>query len=226
MKKIIFVLVAILFSDFVEAEDVYNFYFQKTPGTNEVIQNGSGQTVNPPATTVPVAAVTPPSSGRKSHWKFTVGYGHDSDSFADVTGAMINVGYNFNKYFGLNTSYLKKNAVVNSYWIAAGQPSLDKFDIGFHVTPLTLNAFGVDLFEISFLGGMASVHHIEQPVGNGGGVVARDYKPYLGLGFNINFTKNFGLEFFNKFQADDLSSNGEGNPYRFLFSGFSLAWRI
>lgn len=237
MKKIIFILVTVLFSNFVFAEDVYNFYFQKSPGSNTVIQSSLGQTVNPastqvqgpaPTTTAPVAVVGPTASETKSHWKFSVGHGHSIDSFVDVTGALVGIGYNFNKYFGLNASYLMKNNAMGIQWPTFGEPSLDTADIGLHVTPISLNAFDFDLFEISILGGLASIRQIEKQWDKDGygytGVASLHYKPYFGVGVEINFTKNFGLELFNKLQTEDI--NSEDNPISFNFSGASLAWRI
>lgn len=172
-------LVLLTITDLAMSDDVYNFYFQKSPGTNTVIQNGAGQTVTPqtsvntttetsvvipasstipsvPSATTAIAAVTPPAQEKTSFWKFSAGYGTNDDDTIARSGYVVGVGYNFNKYFGVGLTALIANNSDSEYHQTT---DIDKYDLGVVVTPLSINAFGFDALQVSLLGGITSYRH-------------------------------------------------------------------
>lgn len=257
MIRIAVVLFLLLWvTDNALTDDVYNFYFQKSPGTNTVIQNGAGQTVTPqqlpatvetpvatpsastpPPTTTATVAVTPPAQEKTSFWKFSAGYGANDDVSISRSGYVVGVGYNFNKYFGIGATTLITNNSGSEYHETS---NINKYDLGFVVSPLSMNAFGFDVLQVSLLGGITSYRSYSQVVGNttsvpsenssafsesGSGDSNDKHTAYLGLGLTLNFTKNFGIEVFSK-TSSKKAIKGSDWQYDFTYTGATLSWRI
>lgn len=173
--------VATVFSQTAQAQDVYNFYFQKAPGAAvtpaQTIAPQPQQSPSPAApAAAPVAApIAPPSTPTSVvaapnptateekpkfyNWSVQLLRADVADSFSDVHRGVrerlgLQVGYRLNKYVGaeIGTSF---GSMYTSWKGATGREISDSFVpfIGARVNPFHLNIFGAEMLEFFVLGG-------------------------------------------------------------------------
>lgn len=226
MKKLTFYIIfflaisILILTEGVRADDVYNFQFQKS-------QEGTPPT---PAVVSPAPALSPSKPEKSTDWRYSVGYGFNKDLVGRVEGIVLGVGYNFNKYFGLNSTYLIKQKFIPEYHSYTNQDHLNKLDVGFNFTPFSVSSFELNLLEITFYAGITSTHNPPLYSTDGTPTMAReDYQGYIGLGINLNFTKDFSLEATTKTLANQIFPQNriQHNAAEcFTYISYNLVWKI
>jgi hypothetical protein len=222
MRKIILPIIFCMSS--AQAEDVYNFYFQKPPAAPSV------KPVENPVTTTAAVPVIPSEPEKISHWKLAVGWGENDDPLGHLQGNLFMVGYNFNKYFGLTATALFKSSLSEAPYAYDGLPNHNKYDFGVTLKPFALNSFGYDLFEVELLAGITNTHVLEggYVTTDGDGMppaIAQENTTYMGIGLNLNLTKSLGISFFSKKSSKAVVKSVDWDKH-FEYSGVTLAWRI
>jgi hypothetical protein len=190
------------------ADDVYNFYFQKAPGPQTVIQGGAPAKTTSveegKAQTAPLVVSEVPKTNENASvaqqptvpaleaasdfkkWEVSVGYAMVADAVDQFKGGGVSVGYNFSRYFGTEAGAVyAKDAVHKYYEDNLGRSSLD-YSAGLTVTPLHIHVFGADVFELGAIAGGMSTTSSEEPTKK---------KPTLfgGPRFAINFGSAIGI---------------------------------
>lgn len=162
-----------------QADDVYNFYFQKAPGPQTVIQGGAATAPaataapsplepepsvapsTPVATTAPAATMTPEINKDSRRRRFSVGLGvanvFDNFSYGteDVNGRYaLMAEYSFNKYLTADMS-LKLDS-FSGEWSKTGESIFKSMvpTLGLNVFPFHLNFFGSEVLALGFQGGI------------------------------------------------------------------------
>jgi hypothetical protein len=183
----VFILVAAT----AQAQDVYNFYFQKsptatvtpgatsaplTPTTGEAAPSGAPATPNN-STTAP-APKEDSTNTFKTHWQVMVGTSQDSAN--DHPGISLLAGYDLNRYFGIELG-------EQYYFGAMGLPAHLEGLLGVSVTPIHINIFGRETFEIGAVAGVMSASNSQY------GRVAQFGGPYLGARVGLRFSDMVSL---------------------------------
>jgi hypothetical protein len=239
--KVYTVLIAFTFTtQIANAQDVYNFYFQKTDHANEMVQvkngdplaapkssttvvdpsTGETKTVAPalkPAEAASVAtAVAAPSSKdeKKNFWRLEMGLAAFTDHEKQVMQAYgSRLEYGFNKYFGI------EGQIVGGKPFNMTDNSQDGYNsnyfagaLGLKLTPIHVQLFGWDFIEFSALAGAMSA-------------TGRDWDsrhqfrlaPYVGAAVAVNITDRLSVAVDGKFEDFDQAYGQMtgGLAYRF-----------
>lgn len=201
------------------AEDVYNFYFQKPLSPNSATQKEQ-----PPVTAAQAPAANP-AAETESYLKLSIGAGSSDSALGHMTGTLISIGYNFNRYVGINASALfQANLTKTTEYM--GSPNENKYDIGVNFNPFTVKAFGHNFLELAILIGATNTHVLETwGYEDNVPAISQEHATYLGIGGNINFTDNFGINVFHKKTAKEFL-HGSDRRQKFEYFGATLSWKI
>jgi hypothetical protein len=210
MKKLIFIL--ILVSATASADDVYNFYFQKSPGSQTVIQGGNPSETRPPGESIETSHASSTASERpvesESRKKWSLGFGPAmvADAQAVWDGFGLSVGYDVSRLFGfdigvIRAEYSRRPDVIIS---ENGYSDFNAFDVsaGASFTPIRMGS-RFDIITASLLSGILSVR--QEGWGSGAGPQGRWGKFYVGAGASLNFTQSIGIQGQFKVVSDDTS---------------------
>jgi hypothetical protein len=217
----LFAIISQIFVAPVIADDVYNFYFQKAPGPQTVIQGGSGQkssdlplqnhineneksVISAPAenalasNSVATKVSTPSeATAETKKWEIQAARAMVADPVDSWMGYSLGARYNFNRYLGADLTLVNASDATHGYFNESQNSSWDG-TVGVVLTPIYINTFGYDLMQVSVLGGVMSMR---DPVDNE--INKRGFKPYWGIGVALNFTRNVAMNFEAKMLSDD-----------------------
>lgn len=193
------------------AQDVYNFYFQKS-ATQPSAPSGvstSSETAAPSSTPAaapapaPAAAaapapkpteatpsaslaatVPPPAKDEYKRWQVNVAYGKSVDYEKDFRGLSFGGDYGINKYFGFQ-GQIFTGKVMNRYGDRLNDDNTTQFagSLGVKVTPIHVQLFGWNFIEFAALAGVMS---------STGRQAHHEFRfaPYVGGGVTVNFSEN------------------------------------
>lgn len=218
-------LLAITLTSTAQAQDVYNFYFQKAPGsvvtpTPTVVPQPQTSLVPaataaaPPAApvtqTAVVTAAIPASTEEKPkfyNWNVQLMRTSVADAYSDVVPRIrdrlgLEAGYRFNKFFAA-TAGMAFGSIYSNWKAETGTEVSNSFIPygGIRINPLHLNIFGTEMLEIFAHAGVMY-----------GALRSPPYGPeepdaqlyaYFGGGARINFGDRIGLEFSYRTKNDD-----------------------
>jgi hypothetical protein len=202
------------------AQDVYNFYFQKNMSPQFPV---TGSSANKPATQPAVQKVTSvenpetTATQNKTFRRFEFGLSYGTTSFAEKfeysdsiydddfemsnggTGFGIQGGIRFNKFFSLdgmfNVTEVKSEEYDDGRKIYQGS-------LGLLVTPIHINLFGYELFEISASGGLMNGYKAVISANDFGEDKLQDiqnvYGGYAGARLAANLTSELAVFFDGK----------------------------
>ncbi len=173
---VVFSVFALLVSSRSDAQDVYNFYFQKNaPQQNPALSPAAPTPATVPAaqsTTIseaPAASVAAVTATEKKFRRFEFGVSYGSTSFSEEykysdsqgedrfemsnggTGFGIQGGIRFNKYVALDGMFNVTTIKSEEY---EDRTRLYQGSFGVLVTPIHINLFGYELLELSASGGV------------------------------------------------------------------------
>lgn len=210
---VVFSVFALLVSSRSDAQDVYNFYFQKNapvPGTT------TNSTASPAATVTTEPAVENKIEAAKPavkpveekndfrRWEMMLSYAgggfittekysedssifNDQETSTNVTGTGFMTSYRFNKFVSVDGAfyYLKTKNVQTP------QPYVNGA-LGLMVTPLHINIFGYELIEFGVGAGLVLTNKLETEYNTiTSDVIVKDekriYAPYVGTRLAVNF---------------------------------------
>jgi hypothetical protein len=199
MKYCAFILLFV--ANTAQAQDVYNFYFQKNqPARNNVTEKALEVSAPRP---VSQAAVVKPKEEKKvelKHFEFGVSKGYTRvmiddrvtgyDDLIEAEGVGLQGAYRFNKYFAVDGAL--NITEIDSVNYDEERSRLIDASLGVAVTPIHITLFGVELIEFSALAGVMSGTQ---------GIVNRDdtlemervYGAHIGLRLGINLTSQLAL---------------------------------
>lgn len=236
MKSII--ILALVFGTLnASAEDVYNFYFQKTDEasptaiTKEMAPVAPVQTLkgdlktdekkNPSLKNMELGIYR---SWVSSSSKRTTHFGKDYDDRAVRDSVSILGSYRFNRYVVADGGfYLLSgwNSRSKDYSAVETKSSYEG-SIGLSVIPLHLNVFGYQLLEVGVSAGVMTMTKMKVKEGTPGsskiteaGDMKKIYGAYLGPHVALNLTRDLGLVFDLKSAANQASVTSVGLRYRF-----------
>lgn len=200
------------------AQDVYNFYFQKTDHTNEMVQVKNGEAVSadkkeiparietggaPPVAAAPAAIsvaanVSPVAGEKKNFWRLTAAAGTFVDKIKRVEKSYaLNVEYGFNKYFGLDAQVMagKATEIYNDAMSGIYEHTYFTGALGLKVTPVHVELFGYDFIDVAAdVGAMTAASY-----GASGIRVA----PYWGTQVDLNIVDRLAFVVDGRFQDFD-----------------------
>ncbi len=177
-----FGLLGFLYVTLADADDVYNFYFQKGGAPQNVIQGGGGQSTaakpapNPETASAPApvpapmpeatnsstqTVATPMEPSSSGHKPFTlgVGYGRIVDPLGSSAAYTFNAQYNFNRFLGFRAQARLRNTKTNKYnqspFYTDESPDKNKWGgmAAITFTPLRLDLMGHRFIEFSAFAG-------------------------------------------------------------------------
>ncbi len=229
-----------------QAQDVYNFYFQKAPASAVTApistmapqpsatapSTPSTPPVNAPLAPAPAAVVSTalPSAAEDKpkfyNWNVQLLRANVTDSYSDATRWVserlgLQVGYRFNKFVGaeLGASF---GSMYGSWKAATGADLSESFVpfLGARLNPFHLNVFGSEVVEIFFVGGAMYLDSSAGQLGDGltpsRGGNQQIYG-YLGGGARICFGERVGLE---------IAGHAQNGDPRFGFSTLGVDVRF
>ncbi len=195
--------------------DVYNFYFQKGPAPQTVIQGGGGQkaepakqdslptevevpeTASPPPQTTKTAIVPEQTKHDRGEHNYEIYLGITRLSDAIGTGDAYTLGfqYNFNRYIGarLDTRVLAVDTATYRKEILNPDDSQNRWggSASLVFTPLRLELLGHQLLRVSATAGVLSERKIKKQTDNEVSVQGRGFVGGI-VGMDIN--ENVALE--------------------------------
>ena len=218
-------LLAITLHSTAHAQDVYNFYFQKAPGsvvTPTPTVAPQPQTSLPPAPTVTapvaspiaqatvVAATAPATTEEKPkfyNWNVQLMRTSVADAYSDVVPRIrdrlgLEAGYRFNKFFAA-TAGMAFGSIYSNWKAETGTEVSNSFIPygGIRINPLHLNIFGTEMLEIFAHAGVMYGALRSPPFGQE--EPDSQLYGYFGGGARINFGDRVGLEFAYRTKNDD-----------------------
>ena len=222
-----------------DSNDTYNFYFQKAPGPQTVIQGGasSGQTAsatggattdNPTtgaaapstATSVPTAPEVKPRDYYP--WSLTLGYANLSDASGHYTGIDVSGAHNFSKFWAIEGGLLIASTNGNGGDPLGGEVrrrGLDIFDLhaGGLVIPVHIKFFDSTVIEWGLGLGLQTLDSSSSSpsYANVGSVaVKKNLVTYVASHFAVNLADE--LSFISEIRASGtLQAGYAGMRYRF-----------
>jgi hypothetical protein len=209
---VVFSVFALLVSSRSDAQDVYNFYFQKNA---PVPVTSTNATATPPATATTEPAlenkietakpVAKPLEEKNDfrRWEMMLAYayagftsyekyadpsiGPEGETSTNAKGTGFMTSYRFNKFVSVDGAfyYLKTENVQTPRPYVNGA-------IGLMVTPLHVNIFGYELIEFGVGAGLALTNKLETEYNTfTNEIIVKDekriYAPYFGIRLAINF---------------------------------------
>lgn len=241
MRTLIFSALALLLSYIafyqnVEAADgdVYNFYFQKAPGPQTVIQGNappekslavketaSGTEVQKPAANSSTSIKTDENRDPEFYkWAVRAGRGTryliaETSYFLDTPvdvgfmGTSIGGSYSINKYVAWDLELLFPEKQTTYYWrngqqVESNRPSIVPY-VAVQITPVSLTVFSYDLMDFSFLIGIAPTPFIGSSA----------LHTFGGFRYAINFSKKFAFEARVRSAGSDISEMSTNLTWRF-----------
>lgn len=224
MSSILILLLTVVLTSAAQAQDVYNFYFQKAPGgtvtpsttvtpqpsTLAPAAPAGTPVATPIAQTAIVTTASPTTTEDKPkffNWNVQLLRADVSDSYSDVNRSVrerlgLQVGYRFSKYVGaeIGSSF---GSIYSSWKDSTGADLSSSFVPygGLRVNPLHLNIFGTEMLEIFMHGGLmyaaAQGRHpyVAHPADQMNSVPDASLYGYLGGGVRVAFGDRIGLEF-------------------------------
>jgi hypothetical protein len=205
------------------ADDIYNFYFQKAPGPQTVIQGGGPNpapnpaapaALPPPGTPEAIAATSPPAAAQgqsvaktappvesEDHirgWNINLGAAGIIDKQGSHRGVNLGTSFDFNRYVAVEGQLYYASPSDGSYPKDSSSWSNLDGSIGLVLTPIRINAFGWDLFDVSLLGGAqttranAAEYNDDFASQQTSANQSRTVVMYWGAGLAVNFAKEFG----------------------------------
>lgn len=216
---IVFSVFALLVSSRSDAQDVYNFYFQKNAPTATTVTptqsapvstSEEGPTQAKVESSKSVAAQAEEKKDDFRRWEMMLSYAavsfttnetevdgldrrgeYEMGTNASGTGFM--TGYRFNKYVSVDGAfyYIKtKNVGASRPYVNGG--------LGFMITPLHINLFGYELIEFGVGGGVVTTNKLDTDynLSTGESVVtdeARVFAPYAGTRIAVNLVPQLAL---------------------------------
>lgn len=201
------------------AQDVYNFYFQKSAAPSATVNGvpvdpqtaASSQGVTPAAASAVIAPVAPSSTITTSapppakddfrHWQANIAWGTIVDQAKQVNGLAFGGEYAFNKYLGLQGEIMTGKA--SKYWhenTESDAYNATRFAaaLGAKLTPIHVQLFGWTFIEFSVLGGVMSATSREPSRHNDARVAS-----YAGFGATLNLSESTTLITQYKFEDAD-----------------------
>ncbi len=217
---LIFAICSLLIPTESRAQDIYNFYFQKTPGATAPTVNSAPapQTTPPasppaPAPSPAIQAPLPQGQNEKSALKtwelglynswITVPIDERGEYSNEGSGNQKGLGvlgaYRFNKFVSAEAGILYRNGWENSN---SGESRYDDgkgFEgmLGVAVAPIHINLFGYELIELAATGGIMSMSKYTSQIDTNyevsGVRVRRESVAYLGPRISLNLTSDLGV---------------------------------
>lgn len=225
------------------AEDVYNFYFQKGPGPQTVIQGGGGQTASAEAASVPpirrgpqpleeesvapalksqTTVLAPPPTTETKYRPFEIlaGLSQISDDLGSSRAYSLAAQYNFNRFIGLR---------AQGHFLAPEDDEKAKAQIhpdeptnrwgglaSFVFTPIQVELIGHRFIDISAHAGVLS-QRILGPKGTDGlNAVEVAGRGFVGAGVTLALNENLGVEgFASLMQGGQLGQVGGSLVFQF-----------
>jgi hypothetical protein len=207
-----------------QSNDVYNFYFQKGPAPNQVIQGGGGQqagtpgqapqtipsVLQPPAATETAAtstakAVAPVEKDPHAYnnWGILLGVTRVNDDVGTGLAYNFGVQYNFIRYLGLRLQghfFANDTATYNQ---VLGNPDDNANKWGGQAalvfTPIHVELLGHQFLSVSALGGIMTMRQLggvtsDDGMGNQTFDVRRISRGFWGVGAQFQLNENVGIE--------------------------------
>jgi hypothetical protein len=218
---VVFSVFALLVSSRSDAQDVYNFYFQKNapvPTTTTTALPTATPVDAPVENKIEAAKPVPPQneSEQLRRWELMLSYAGGSfsaeerttdssdlgepdtgtqQSFVNGEGSGLITAYRFNKFVSAEGafSYLKtKNSQADL------EKAYHNFGLGLMVTPLHINMFGYELIEFGVGGGLASTYKFDTTYDYANRKTKVDkekhvFAPYAGIRIAVNFVPQLAL---------------------------------
>lgn len=177
------------------ADDVYNFYFQKADG--------------PQATPMPSAvpqklSVSSPHENQDVHrpWEVHAGLAYLNDMAGSYRGGSVGGQFNYSKFLGFSATLIYAPYANSAYTNRADDSNA--WDLNAHVvvTPFHIDVIGYNLMQISVLGGTSTLRAGYESTSG------RVFKISIGLGLDINFTRQIGTYLRVQSVTDDRYPGG------------------
>lgn len=225
MSLLLISAITVVLTSSAQAQDVYNFYFQKAPGsvatpTPTVVPQTQTSLPPTPSVTAPVAspiaqptvvaAAAPATTEEKPkfyNWSVQLMRTSVADAYSDMIPGVrerlgLEAGYRFNKFFAA-TAGTTFGSIYSNWKEETGSGISNSFIpyAGIRVNPLHLNIFGTEMLEIFTHAGVM-YGALRSPPSGPDEPVAQLYA-YFGGGARINFGDRIGLEFTYRTKNDD-----------------------
>ncbi len=216
---VVFSVFALLVSSRSDAQDVYNFYFQKnapvpTTTTNSTTaQPAASVTETPAENKIEATKPTPKPAEEKDEfrrWEMMLSYAtvsfstneteissldrrDDYEMSTNATGTGFMTSYRFNKFVSVDGAFY----YIKTKDVGASRPYVNGA-LGFMITPLHINLFGYELIEFGVGGGVVTTNKLDTDynIDTQESVVtdeARVFAPYAGVRLAINLAPQLAI---------------------------------
>lgn len=223
MKTTILSLIFLLLGSksYASQDDVYNFYFQKAPGPQKVVQGGESTGVTQSQSSVIKNEIKHPLD--KYKWEIMLSNAMVSYSYS---GVGVSARRLFNRFFSLDAGLLYANSRDVFDYAPAERKGLQAFDgyLGGSLTPIHAKIFDSYIFEVGFLIGVMTVEDVQWQYHSDvhGNTYDRTKKygqkyisSFAGWSMAANFTEQFGFVMKARGNGDGKFQSNIGLRYRF-----------